>query len=154
MNLPLLAIASRGIILSRQWTTKVLIRLHGCAGWSAPLFFTYGINRFSHNVAHIAFKEWFYCRPWGKRNSLDYQQWRSAILFQLQWGLHSLSGLLCSSVCRTHGGNNTSKIKVSPVVHHLDVPCCGVARGSQDARASIKLWKTLVLKAILRYPFL
>ena len=28
---------------------KVLIRLRGCAGWSAPLF-AYGINRFSHDV--------------------------------------------------------------------------------------------------------
>ena len=29
------AIASRGFILSRQRTTKALIRLRGCAGWSA-----------------------------------------------------------------------------------------------------------------------
>ena len=29
----------------------VLIRLCGCAGWSAPLLFAYGINRFSHDVA-------------------------------------------------------------------------------------------------------
>ena len=46
-------IETRGIILSRQWTTKVLIRLRGCAGWSASLLFAYGINRFSHDVAHI-----------------------------------------------------------------------------------------------------
>ena len=32
------------IILSWQWTTKVLFRLRGCAGWSAPLLFTYGIS--------------------------------------------------------------------------------------------------------------
>ena len=31
----------------------MLIRLRGCAGWSAPLLFAYGINRFSHDVAHI-----------------------------------------------------------------------------------------------------
>ena len=30
-----------------------LIRLHECAGWSAPLLFEYGINRFSHDMAHI-----------------------------------------------------------------------------------------------------
>ena len=47
------AIASRDIILSRQRTTKALIRLRGCAGWSAPLLFAYGIKRFSHDVAHI-----------------------------------------------------------------------------------------------------
>ena len=45
------AIASSGIILSRQRTTKALIRLRGCAGWTAPLLFAYGINRFSRDVA-------------------------------------------------------------------------------------------------------
>ena len=39
-------IETRGIIPSRQLTTKVLIRLHKCAGWSAPLLFAYDINRF------------------------------------------------------------------------------------------------------------
>ena len=39
------AIASRGIILSTQLTTKALIRLHRCAGWSAPLLFAYGIRQ-------------------------------------------------------------------------------------------------------------
>ena len=43
----------RGIILTRQRTTKVLIRLRGCAGWSASLLFAYCINRFPHVVAHI-----------------------------------------------------------------------------------------------------
>ena len=47
--------ASRGIILSRWRTTKVLIRLCICTGWSAPLLFAYGINRFSHDVAHFIF---------------------------------------------------------------------------------------------------
>ena len=42
-----------GIILSRQRTTKVLIRLRNCAGCSAPLLFAYGINRFSHDVAQM-----------------------------------------------------------------------------------------------------
>ena len=40
-------------IQSRQRTTKVVISLHECAGWSAPLLFTYGKNRFSHDEAHI-----------------------------------------------------------------------------------------------------
>ena len=35
-----------GIILSGQRTTKALIRLRGCAGWSAPLLFAYGITGF------------------------------------------------------------------------------------------------------------
>ena len=35
-------------ILSKQQTTKALIKLHRCAGWSASLLFAYSINRFSH----------------------------------------------------------------------------------------------------------
>ena len=49
------AIANRGIILSRQRTRKALIRLRRCAGWSAPLLYAYGINRFSHDVAQLCF---------------------------------------------------------------------------------------------------
>ena len=41
-------IETKGIILSRQRTAKVLIRLRLCAAWSMPLLFAYGINRFSH----------------------------------------------------------------------------------------------------------
>ena len=33
------------IILSKQRTTKALLRLWGCTGWSAPLLFAYGIIR-------------------------------------------------------------------------------------------------------------
>ena len=32
-------VASLDVILSNKRITKVLIRLHGCAGWSAPLLF-------------------------------------------------------------------------------------------------------------------
>ena len=46
-NLETLDRASIHIILSKQRTTKVLIRLRGCADWSALLLFAYGINRFS-----------------------------------------------------------------------------------------------------------
>ena len=45
--------AQLGIILSRKCTTKVLISLRGCAGWSAPLLFAYAIYRFSHVMAHL-----------------------------------------------------------------------------------------------------
>ena len=38
-------IETRDIILSRQRTTKALIRLRGCADWSAPLLFPYGIKQ-------------------------------------------------------------------------------------------------------------
>ena len=43
-SLETLDIASIHIILFKQRTTKVLIRLHGCTGWSAPLLFAYGIR--------------------------------------------------------------------------------------------------------------
>ena len=51
----ILAIANTGIILSGQRTTKALIRLPGFAGWSVPLLFACGINRFSHDVAQFKF---------------------------------------------------------------------------------------------------
>ena len=43
-NCETLAVASIHIVLSKQRTTKVLIRLCGYAGWSAPLLFAYGIR--------------------------------------------------------------------------------------------------------------
>ena len=54
-RLETLDIETRGIILSGQRTTKTLIRLRGCTGWSASLLFAYGINRFSHDVARCSY---------------------------------------------------------------------------------------------------
>ena len=48
-----MALASRGIVLSRQQTTKALIRLGGCAGRFAPLLLAYGKNRFFSCRAQI-----------------------------------------------------------------------------------------------------
>ena len=48
-RLAILDMETRGIILSKQRTIKVLIRLRRCV----PLLFTYGINRFSDDVAQI-----------------------------------------------------------------------------------------------------
>ena len=45
-SLEILDTATIGIILSRQQTTKVIIRLGECAG-------CYATNRFSHVMAHI-----------------------------------------------------------------------------------------------------
>ena len=50
-SLEILEIVSIGIKLSTRRTTKVLIRLRGCAGRSAPSLFAYAINRFSHDMA-------------------------------------------------------------------------------------------------------
>ena len=52
-RLEISVIASRDIILSRWWITKVLIRLCRCTGWSASFLFAYDINRFSHDMAHM-----------------------------------------------------------------------------------------------------
>ena len=38
--------------LSRQGIIMVLIRLHWCAGWSAPLLFAYGINMVAEHVTN------------------------------------------------------------------------------------------------------
>ena len=51
----ILDLAGIGIILAKQRTTKVLIRLRRCVDWSAPLLFAYAINRFSHDMAHFIF---------------------------------------------------------------------------------------------------
>ena len=56
-RLTILDIASTGVILSWQPTSKKLIGLcavHGYADWSASLLFINGINRFSHGVAHFS----------------------------------------------------------------------------------------------------
>ena len=41
-------VASFDMILSNKQITNVLIRLCGCAGWSAPLMFANPEDRFSH----------------------------------------------------------------------------------------------------------
>ena len=46
MRFEILVTETRDITLSRQRTTKALIRLRGCAGWSAPLLFAYDIRHF------------------------------------------------------------------------------------------------------------
>ena len=44
-SLDILDLASICIIISKQRTTKALIRLRGCAVWSASLLFAYGIRQ-------------------------------------------------------------------------------------------------------------
>ena len=44
MKLEILVTETRDITLSRQRTTKALIRLRRCAGWSVPLLFAYDIR--------------------------------------------------------------------------------------------------------------
>ena len=46
MRLEILVTETRDITLPRQRTTKALIRLRGCADWSAPLLF-------AHDVRHV-----------------------------------------------------------------------------------------------------
>ena len=51
--LEILLAASLDMILSNKQITKVLIRLCGCAGWSAPLLFAKPENRISRDEAYI-----------------------------------------------------------------------------------------------------
>ena len=51
-------LASLDVILSNKRITKALIRLHGCAGWSAPLLFLNPRRRFSRVDAHIRGSGW------------------------------------------------------------------------------------------------
>ena len=44
---------TRNIILSKERTTKALIRLRGCAGWSVPLLFAYD-DTFLHDLAQMS----------------------------------------------------------------------------------------------------
>ena len=46
--------ARSNMILSNKRITKALIRLHGCAGWSAPLLFANIKDGFSHVEAHYS----------------------------------------------------------------------------------------------------
>ena len=41
------------MILCNKEITKALIRMRGCAGWSAPLLFKNPEDRFSHDEAHM-----------------------------------------------------------------------------------------------------
>ena len=41
------------MILDKKRTTKALIRLRGCAGWSAPVLFATPEDRFSRDAAHF-----------------------------------------------------------------------------------------------------
>ena len=60
-SLEIWGFASIGIILSKQRTTKALVRLRGCADSSAPLDFAYRKCRFCHHMAHILCVVWFLC---------------------------------------------------------------------------------------------
>ena len=42
------------MVLLKKRITKVLIRLGGCAGWSAPLLFTNPKDRFSRDEAQLS----------------------------------------------------------------------------------------------------
>ena len=56
INWRMLMSATTGIMLFKQRTTKVLIRMRGYAGWSAPLLFAYGIR-------HVFFFFFFFAWP-------------------------------------------------------------------------------------------
>ena len=90
-SLEILDSASIDIILSRQCTTKTLIILHRCAGWSVSLLVGYGINRFCHDMAQMCMHDhsipeiWFCCSV--SKASLKFDKsyvWTVRVLAKLQ----------------------------------------------------------------------
>ena len=60
MRLEILITETRDITLSRQRTTKALIRLRGCAGWSAALLFAYDIRHILSWPGSVCFHTYSY----------------------------------------------------------------------------------------------
>ena len=90
-SLDISAIETRGIILSRQLITKVLIRRHGCAGWSAPLLFAYGKNRFSHDEAHIiwcSIKLWTMLKVYARNFDCAFYNYNGYIVILIYIRIH------------------------------------------------------------------
>ena len=76
---------TKGIILSRLWTTNAMIRLRGCQGWSAPLLFAYGINRFSHDVAQIIWKTPIFS---SSQHFLSIHMYINCKMFSFHWAVN------------------------------------------------------------------
>ena len=87
-------------LLSRQRTTKALIKLRECAGWSAPLLFTYDKNRFSHDVAHFHINRSYLCRIRRKRVCCIqfYSEKKNNCWFTILGG-HFLPRIYWKSIC-------------------------------------------------------
>ena len=62
------------MILSKTRITKALIRLHGCAGWSAPVLFANPEDRFSRVEAHIKHLQYMLGAQWLSGGVLDWRQ--------------------------------------------------------------------------------
>ena len=58
LSLEISTIESRDIILSKQRTTKALIRLCGCAGWSVPLLSAYEIRHIFSWPSSFKYDKW------------------------------------------------------------------------------------------------
>ena len=54
-------VASLDMLLFNKRITNALIRLHGCAGWSALLLFAIPEDRFSRVNAHLMSNHFIYC---------------------------------------------------------------------------------------------
>ena len=61
LRLEILVTHTRDNTLSRQRTTKALIRLRGCAGLSAPLMFAYDIRHVFSWPSSFLFEDWIHC---------------------------------------------------------------------------------------------
>ena len=78
-----IALSCKISLLFRQRTTKALIRLRGCAGWSAPLLFTYDKNRFSYDVAHFQINRSYLCRRKEKSLLHPILRWKNNCWFTI-----------------------------------------------------------------------
>ena len=85
-SLEILGTETRDIILSRQWITKMLIRLCGCTGYLRLFFFVYSLNRFSHDMAHF-----IHCMPVTTAGNvvpmIDYNRNLDAFNFHDRWSV-------------------------------------------------------------------
>ena len=75
------------VILSKQRTTKTLMRLCGCAGWSAPLMFAYDIRHIFSWPAHVYMD--------GTRSSDPPKHSPCKTDGELDLGLHYVPRLVC-----------------------------------------------------------
>ena len=96
--LGVLNLAHIGSLLSRQRTTKALIRLRGCAGWSVPLLFAYMKTGFVMSWLNISVRG----------TDPESQQWQEKVLV-LRWrnGLVSVLSKVKSWLIRLAAASHT-----------------------------------------------
>ena len=113
---------SGGIILFRQWTTKALIRLRGCAGWSVPLLFAYCIKNhgpISVTLLLVGFLVWYNSQIYSRK--IIYK--RFIRLFQCSVSCDK--GTMSRTVeCQSAAGQLLDDVKCDAAVRPYDTQPC------------------------------